>query len=129
MEKESNKGMHFNAPPTRFGFARANRKAATEAEAILWNALKNKQLGGFKFRRQHPLGNFILDFYCHEARLGIEVDGDYHLKPVQAEYDELRAEAIQSEGGVQILRFSNDAIFHGLADVLDSIFVALNQEK
>ncbi len=127
MEKETNKGMHFNAPPTRFGFAKHNRKVATEAEGILWNALKNKQLGGFKFRRQHPFGTFILDFYCHEARLGVEVDGGYHLKPLQKEYDEQREEAIKSEGSVTIIRFSNDEVLHGLGEVLERIFETLNK--
>jgi very-short-patch-repair endonuclease len=57
---------------------REQRKSPTEAEFVLWNHLRNRNLGGYKFRRQHPIGGYILDFYCAEAKTGIELDGAVH---------------------------------------------------
>ena len=78
MEETQKQNMSYNANYRLFQFAVKNRKQPTEAEALLWERLKNKQLKGAKFRRQHPIGNFILDFYCHAAKLGLELDGAYH---------------------------------------------------
>lgn len=69
-------------------------------------ALSDKKLGA-KFRRQHPFGRFILDFYCHEKKLAIEIDGGYHLDEAQQQYDALRTEYLR-EMGVREIRFSNE---------------------
>ena len=68
--------LHKGAAGEIFNFARTLRKDQTEPERILWRHLRGKRLGGHKFRRQHPIKNYIADFYCHEARLVIEVDGN-----------------------------------------------------
>lgn len=71
--------MHFDAPPKAFEYARKNRVKPTETEARLWEAIKGKSLAKNKCRRQHPIGKYIVDFYCHAKRLAVEIDGGYHL--------------------------------------------------
>ena len=77
--------LHPRTPPILLQAARELRQPQTPAEQKLWSHLHNRQLNGFKFRRQHPIDRFIIDFYCDEARLCIEVDGDSHAE--QIEYD------------------------------------------
>ena len=72
--------------------------AETEAEALLWTRLRKNQLHGFRFKRQHPIADYIADFYCHEAKLVIEVDGKYHDAREQKLYDEIRTKVIISFG-------------------------------
>ncbi len=113
--------MSHNADYRLFQFAMENRTKPTAAEALLWEQLKNKQLNGAKFRRQHPIGNFILDFYCHAALLGIEVDGEYHNDPSQRAADEARSEALLEETGIKILRFSNAEVIQDIQGVMTTI--------
>ncbi len=108
------------ASASLFGNARSMRKEKTEAEDKLWQALRNKQIENCKFRRQHPIGNFIADFYCHEEKLAIEVDGGYHNEKEQRAYDEARTQVI-NEFGVQVMRFSNEEILNNLPEVLNKI--------
>lgn len=84
--------------------ARQMRKEPTHAEALLWERLRKRQLGGLKFRRQHIIEHFIVDFYCPRARLVIEVDGDVHAQ--QADYDRERDQVL-SELGYAVVRFTN----------------------
>ena len=84
--KQKNK-MHLNAKPSTFRNAKKLRNRMTLAETILWSELKNRQVGGFKFRLQHAISRYVLDFYCHKAKLGIELDGPYHLEKPQQLYD------------------------------------------
>lgn len=106
------------------------RKRQTRAEAVLWQALRNRQLNGKKFLRQHPIRFeldgakqfFVADFYCHEARLVVEVDGGVH--ETQKEYDAFRTYII-NELGIRVIRFPNkDVMFH-LGEVLNQIQVYL----
>jgi very-short-patch-repair endonuclease len=99
-------------------FARELRRVSTEAEQLLWQYLRNRKLLGKKFRRQHVFCGFILDFYCPEGKLGIELDGSIHLK--QKEYDVLRQKIIE-EQGIRIVRFSNKDIITDIRKVLDVI--------
>jgi very-short-patch-repair endonuclease len=101
--------------------ARQLRRVATPAERVLWNALRAGRLDGHKFRRQHPLGRFILDFYCARSRLCIEVDGEVHAK--QRERD-LARDATLFSRGVVTLRFSNEQVFRDLSGVLNTIRAA-----
>ena len=71
-------------PPALLARARELRQSGTDAERLVWQLVRNRQLDGWKFRRQHPIGRYILDFYCYEARLGIELDGGQHAEPDQA---------------------------------------------
>ncbi|MEL7038411.1 MAG: endonuclease domain-containing protein [Cyanobacteria bacterium J06592_8] len=98
--------------------ARFLRKNLTPAEAKLWSALRSRQLAGLKFRRQHPVGQFIVDFYCPSCKLIIEVDGDIHIQ--QQAYDEARTNHIQSFG-YRVLRFTNEEVLCDLQTVLDHI--------
>ncbi len=89
------------------------------------DALKDKKLNGWKFRKQHPIGSFILDFYCHSAKLGIELDGGYHDTPEQIVYDANRTAVLES-AGVKIIRFRNEQIINELNKVLKEILEKLN---
>ena len=78
---EIEKSMYFGAKPITFEAARILRKNMTFHEKLLWEKLKLKQICGKRFRRQHPIDFFIVDFYCHEARLVVEIDGEIQKKP------------------------------------------------
>jgi len=84
--------------------ARELRQPQTPAEVKLWAHLRSRQIDGLKFRRQHPIDRFIIDFYCAEAKLCIEIDGDSHAE--QAEYDQARTEYL-NERGYTVMRFTN----------------------
>jgi very-short-patch-repair endonuclease len=88
----------------RLGFAREMRKLPTDAEAKLWRALRLKRLAGYRFRRQHPVGGYILDFYCPACRLAVELDGGQHADPAQMEYDRTRSVRL-AEMGIRVVRF------------------------
>jgi very-short-patch-repair endonuclease len=98
--------------------ARHLRQQLTPAEAPLWEALRGRQLGGLKFRRQHPVGRFIVDFYCPSCKLVIEVDGSIHTR--QQAYDRVRTDQLQIFGYC-VLRFTNDEVMNDLATVLSCI--------
>jgi very-short-patch-repair endonuclease len=93
------------------------RKRATPAEALLWQALRGRACGGMKFRRQHAVGPFILDFYCPEARLVVEVDGEIHDSPDTQEHDALRSEHLERYG-YRVLRVRNAEVISDLPGVL-----------
>ena len=113
---------HWRTPPDLWDklkpVARQMRREPTEAENILWQHIRNHQLLGFKFRRQHSIERFIVDFYCAEARLVVEVDGPIHQ--YQQEDDQVRQEFLESQG-LRVLRFSNDDVLHSLEQVLQQI--------
>ncbi len=117
--------MFHNAPAKSFQYAYKNREAPTPAEEMLWNALKGKQLGGYKFRRQHPISNYILDFYCHVAKLAIEIDGAYHLSEEQKQYDTNRT-ADLLDLGIREIRFTNSQIIHNIEKVLEDIVATIS---
>jgi very-short-patch-repair endonuclease len=107
--------------------SRELRKESTEAEHKLWQHLRNRGLSS-KFRRQHPVGPFILDFYCHEAKLGVEVDGGGHAEVDQAEYDSERSKALAGEG-IRVLRFWNSDVMKNVDGVVEAIRTALDEAK
>jgi len=90
------------------------------AELTLWSHLKNKQMLGYKFRRQYGIDNFILDFYCPKLRLAIEIDGDSHFQDASKVKDERKQKHIESFG-VKFLRFTNHEIYLDLERVLKDI--------
>jgi len=98
--------------------AKVLRKEMTEAEKILWTHLRRGNQNGMYFRRQHPYGIYILDFYCFEARLVVEVDGKIHLK--QREYDFERTKYLEAPGLI-VLRFENEDINNRIDWVLELI--------
>lgn len=105
--------------PAILAHAREMRHPQTPAEAILWHKLRNRQLR-FKFRRQHPIYRFIVDFYCAEAKLLIEVDGESHMEPDQEIYDKARTEYLENLG-YKVIRFTNDDVKYNLQAVAEVI--------
>ncbi len=95
--------------------ARDLRKRETKTEKILWDILSNKKLG-VKFRRQHPINQFIADFYCHELKLVIEVDGEIHLREDKVEYDAMRT-AVFNDFGIKVIRFTNKDILQNSEEI------------
>ena len=108
------------------GRRRALRKSMPTAEVILWSKLKLKQLTGHKFRRQYSVGPYVIDFYCPERKLAIELDGDSHFIRDAEQRDVERQRAIE-QFGIRFLRFTNDEIRRNLYDVLNTIDEALNE--
>ncbi|HOW10883.1 MAG TPA: endonuclease domain-containing protein [Bacteroidales bacterium] len=98
--------------------ARWLRKNMTNAEKLLWKKLRNRQQNGKYFRRQHPFGIYILDFYCFEANLVIEIDGEIHLG--HKKYDQERTDYLNS-AGLRVLRFKNEDVENNLDSVIDVI--------
>lgn len=104
--------------------ARGLRGRQTSSEQILWDCLRNRRLAGAKFRRQRPLGRYIADFYCHEARLVIELEGIGHDEEEQRENDTVRQETIEQQG-IVVLSFTNEEVIRDLDAVLIKIMEAL----
>ena len=96
------------------------RSCETETEKILWERLNKNQIDGFWFKRQHPIGDHIADFYYHKAKLVIEIDGKYHESKEQKLYDENRAKVFEALGLV-VLRFSDDHIIENIEGVIEVI--------
>ncbi len=124
--KELDKEMYYGATSETIGKAKALRKNMTKAEELLWKRLNKKQILGLRFRRQHPINIFIADFYCHVARIVIELDGKIHEIPENKIYDYAR-EAELREFGLEILRFKNEEIYENLELVLNKISEVINK--
>jgi very-short-patch-repair endonuclease len=103
----------MDAHPRTLKLARRLRKTMTKAEVVLWSALRGRQLGGLKFRRQHPLGPYVVDFFCVSHRLAIEVDGGWHADADRACRDADRDAWIRSRA-IRILRLPNDLVLDDL---------------
>ena len=118
MEKDWLKlsGMHDGASSDTFEFAANLRKRMTVPEKLLWDRLKNKSLID-KFRRQHPIGCYILDFYCHQKRLSVELDGEIHQDKEQKEKDIERTSYL-IELGIKELRFKNQEVINDIEKVI-----------
>jgi very-short-patch-repair endonuclease len=100
------------------------RRNSTDAEAALWSRLRAKRFAGFKFRRQHPCGRYILDFYCPAERLAVELDGGQHFEAAGQAYDERRTEYLRSRG-IDVIRFPTHLVFTEAEVVVDLIALAL----
>ncbi|OGY32320.1 MAG: hypothetical protein A3C02_04230 [Candidatus Andersenbacteria bacterium RIFCSPHIGHO2_02_FULL_45_11] len=96
------------------------RKRMTVPELVFWTAVRDRKLKGYKFRRQYSVGRYVVDFYCSQARLGIEIDGESHFVDDQKEYDNVRGEYI-SALGIKVLRYTNEEIMKNLNGVLQDI--------
>jgi very-short-patch-repair endonuclease len=99
--------------------ARELRRALTPAEQRLWQYLRSGQLAGYGFRRQHPVGPFIVDFFCPAVKLVIEVDGDSHAE--QAEHDAERTRWLGEQKRYRVIRFTNEEVQHNIEAVVDAI--------
>ena len=107
-------------PPEILHNARELRTTLTDAENLLWALLRSRRFCGFKFRRQHPVGRYILDFYCHDALLAIELDGGGHADADQKEYDAERTKELDG-AGIRVLRFWNNDVLKNTESVLEQI--------
>jgi very-short-patch-repair endonuclease len=107
-------------------FRRAQRSTLTTPERVLWSRLRRKQLHGFKFRRQHQVGDYVLDFYCVERRLAIEVDGDSHYGERGPRRDEYRS-VMLARAGIRVLRFTNVDVLVELDGVVEAIILELQR--
>ena len=103
-------------------YAREMRSKMTDAEALLWMLLRNRRIAGAKFRRQHPVGRYILDFYCVEQQLGVELDGGQHGEAVT--YDQRRDDWLRGQG-IQVLRFWNNQMLAEAEAVMEVIYRAV----
>ena len=120
--------MWKGAPSDSFTKAQFLRRNETKAEKLLWEKLRNNQLEGLKFRRQHPVNIYIADFYCHKFKLIIELDGDYHNQEEQKQKDEVRTEVLRLNG-LKIIRFKNEEVEQDINQVLTTIKNKIEQLK
>jgi len=119
--------MFFGASNLIFENAKELRKNMTHAESILWGYLKVKP-NGFKFRRQHPLGIYIADFYCHKLKLVIELDGSVHDNEEVKKNDALRQKLIE-EDGLNVIRFTNKEVMNNIQNVLALLEQKYNEQS
>jgi very-short-patch-repair endonuclease len=115
---------HENASPKIFENARFLKKVMTNSELILWKELRGRKLKGYKFRRQHPIASYVVDFYCHECKLIIEVDGKIHSVDDNTEYDNARTIELESLG-LRVIRFTNAEVEENISKMLSKILVNL----
>ena len=108
------------------GYARHNRLVMTDAERWLWKQLRN--VPEYKFRRQHPIGDYIVDFVCLKLRLIIEVDGGYHNTAEQQHEDAIRSAVLQKQG-FDILRFTNEEVLFDTETTLQNIYQYIQHRK
>ena len=106
--------------------ARQLRQVETWAEKLMWRWLRDRRFSRYKFRRQHPVGDYYLDFLCEEAALNVELDGSQHGFPDQRKHDEAREKFLQSRG-IKTLRFWNSQLRRNAQGVRDTIFEELQQ--
>jgi len=110
----------YGATPEIFLRAAELRRNMTIAEKILWQELRSKKILNLTFRRQHPVNMFIADFYCHKARLVIEIDGSIHEVEGSREKDKGREDEFE-KFGIKTIRFTNNEIFESLCSVIEEI--------
>jgi very-short-patch-repair endonuclease len=118
--------MHYGANPATMRAAARLRKNLTLAEYLLWKKLSDKEIFNVKFRKQHPVNIFIVDFYCHECKLVIEVDGEYHNDEYQCEYDCGRTSDLNNFG-LKVIRFTNFEIINEIDQVINKILSAISE--
>ena len=118
--------MWKGAPKSSFLKAIELRKNETEAEKIIWEKLKNNKIKNLKFRRQHPISIYIADFYCHQLKLVIEIDGEYHWSKEQIIKDKERTD-ILNFNGLEIIRFTNNEVLNNINWVMEKIIKKIDE--
>ena len=116
----------MDAPDETRGFARTLRRKLTLPEGLLWRALKARKLDGLHFRKQHPIGPYVLDFYCDSQKLAVEVDGQVHGFGDRPQRDE-RRDAWLAAKGIRTLRFSAELVLQDVDDATNTIRGFLEQ--
>ena len=112
-------------PPRLIKLARALRRGQTDAEGVLWQLVRRRGMG-VKFRRQHPIAPFVLDFYCHELCLAVEVDGGQHAAQTERARDARRSAALKARG-IDVLRFSNLEVLRETSAVAEALWHACQE--
>jgi len=115
-------------PPQLLQLARTLRHNSTDAENLMWQLLRGRQIAGAKFRRQHPFEPYVLDFYCHELKLAVEVDGGQHNEPAGRVRD-ARRDAFLVDNGIKTLRFWNNQVIAETEAVLEAVYQAAMESK
>ena len=118
--RQYQENLNYGASEEVVARARDLRKRMTEAEELLWSNLRDKKLDGLKFRRQHPIWRFIADFYCHKAKLVIELDGGIHQEIETKERDINRTAEIE-RFEIKVIRFTNEEVLENIEEVLFKI--------
>lgn len=126
LKVEDSLNMFYGAAPILFELAKELRNNQTEAESFLWNHLGYIKNSGVRFKRQHPILYYIADFYCHKAKLIIEVDGSCHSIPEQYLYD-INRDADLELLGLKVLRFTNEQVFNNIEKTIEQIEKELNK--
>ena len=119
--------MHYRASKIIFQYAEVLRKNMTEAERIVWERLCKNQLG-VRIRRQHPIHKYIADYYCHELKLVIEIDGGIHLSKEIQQYD-ISRDVTLNEFGIQVIRFTNDQVINNIDQIIEEIKKKIEELK
>jgi len=122
------RGFKLPTDPERLAFVRQLRHTSTDSEQLCWYLLRNRRVFPYKFRRQHALGPYVLDFYCHELKLAIELDGGQHNEVDEETRDERRSRFL-AEQGIQTLRFWNSDVLQRTEDVVAELSVAIEQRS
>ena len=122
--RELYRNMYFGAKPDVVELAKSLRNAMTYHESLLWEKIKGKQICGVRFRRQHPIYFYIVDFYCHEAMLVIEVDGEIHYDRI--DHDDGRS-AEMEKFGIKVIRFTNLEVENNIEKVIKNIEAIVNE--
>ena len=123
-----NRSMFYGADAKTLSAAAILRKNMTLAELILWKKLKDRKIFKIKFRRQHPIGIYIVDFYCHELCFVIEIDGEIHNTSENKESDLIRTDCLLKLG-LRVIRFTNDQVIYNLDQVIIKIYNVLEQHQ
>jgi len=117
--------MHYSASKTVFQYAEQSRKNMTDAEKIVWERLCKNQLD-IRIRKQHLIYKYIADYYCHELKLVIEIDGGIHLSKENREYDVSR-DITLNEFGIDIIRFPNDQVINNIDEIIEEIKTKIDE--
>ena len=120
--------MNNSNQPYNKEYRRLLRHDMTPSERMLWKHISDKQLDGWRFRRQHGFGPYVLDFYCPVLKLCIEVDGEIHQRTDVVEKDKERTSFLESNG-IKVIRFANDEIENDISDVLERIRRFINNNS
>ena len=120
--------MNNSNQPYNKEYRRLLRHDMTPSERMLWKHISDKQLDGWRFRRQHGFGPYVLDFYCPVLKLCIEVDGELHQRTDVVEKDKERTSFLESNG-IKVIRFTNDEIENDISDVLERIRRFINNNS
>ncbi len=127
-KRSVDRSMFYNASLEIFKRAKELRENLTPAEQLLWSKINAGKIKGYRFKPQHPIDRFIVDFYCHKAKLVIEIDGEVHENDEQLERDRGRSAELE-EFGLKVLRFSNQEVLETMEDVLKIINQTLSNSR